>query len=392
MADRPVRAARTASVGLHDRRDDGLVHGARGGPPRAPREGRLGRRAPGAVRGAGGPGRRRATSRTSRSSRRSRCWAWAATGSSASPPTTRAGCAPTRSGRVLARPRPAGAGHAPRRATSTPAPSTPSRRSSKRCARTAAGSTSTARSGCGPRADPARRHLVEGVGRRRLVDDRRPQVAQRPVRLGPVVRARRGRPPRRDDARGRVLRRDRGRRARPLQLGPGVVAAARGFAVWAALRSLGRQGVAELIARNSDARAAVCGGARGRGPGSGSSTSRPQPGPRPVRGPSGDPAKGDARTAAIVEAVQEDGDDLARWDDLARPARDADLRVQLDDDGRARGPRRGGDPAPRGGDPDGLNGSLGTRCAVMAATPRAARGPPTRAPGGGPWASAPRPG
>ena len=46
---------------------------------------------------------------------------------------------------------------------------------------------------------------------RRLVDDRRPQVAQRAVRLGARVRPRRGGPPRGDDPRRRVLRRDRGR-------------------------------------------------------------------------------------------------------------------------------------------------------------------------------------
>jgi glutamate/tyrosine decarboxylase-like PLP-dependent enzyme len=82
---------------------------------------------------------------------------------------------------------------------------------------------------------------------------------------------------------------------------------ARGFAVWAALRSLGRDGVAELIGRNSDAArrfAAALEGGNG------------------IRilndvvlnqvlvrfdDPSGDPAKGDARTMAIVQAVQDDG-------------------------------------------------------------------------------------
>ena len=82
---------------------------------------------------------------------------------------------------------------------------------------------------------------------------------------------------------------------------------ARGFAVWAALRSLGRQGVAELIARNSDAARRFAAGLEGG------------PGIRVLNDvvlnqvlvrfedPSGDPAKGDARTAAIVQAVQEDG-------------------------------------------------------------------------------------
>ena len=83
---------------------------------------------------------------------------------------------------------------------------------------------------------------------------------------------------------------------------------ARGFAVWAALRSLGRRGVAELIARNSDAARRFAAGLEGGA------------GIRILNDvvlnqvlvrfddPSGDPAKGDARTTAIVAAVQEDGE------------------------------------------------------------------------------------
>ncbi len=68
-------------------------------------------------------------------------------------------------------------------------------------------------------AGPRRRPRRSG-----LVDDRRPQVAQRPVRLGDRGRARRRGAPRGDDPRRGLLRRDRRRGARQLQLGPGVVA------------------------------------------------------------------------------------------------------------------------------------------------------------------------
>ena len=55
LARRPVRAARGRQRRLHDRRDDGLVHGPRRRSPRAPRAARLGRRAARAVRRAGVP-------------------------------------------------------------------------------------------------------------------------------------------------------------------------------------------------------------------------------------------------------------------------------------------------------------------------------------------------
>ncbi len=82
---------------------------------------------------------------------------------------------------------------------------------------------------------------------------------------------------------------------------------ARGFAVWAALRSLGRSGVAEMIGRTSDAARTFAAGIADLDD---------------VRvlndvvlnqvlvrfdDPSGDAAKGDARTAAVVAAIQEDG-------------------------------------------------------------------------------------
>jgi len=83
---------------------------------------------------------------------------------------------------------------------------------------------------------------------------------------------------------------------------------ARGFAVWAALRSLGRDGVADMISRNSDSARRFATNLQGI------------PGIRVLNDvvlnqvlvrfddPSADAAKGDARTVAIVAAVQEEGD------------------------------------------------------------------------------------
>ena len=82
---------------------------------------------------------------------------------------------------------------------------------------------------------------------------------------------------------------------------------ARGFAVWAALRSLGRAGVADLVARTSDHARRFAAGLDG------------QHGARVLNDvvlnqvlvrfedPSGDPAAGDARTDAVIAAVQASG-------------------------------------------------------------------------------------
>ena len=82
---------------------------------------------------------------------------------------------------------------------------------------------------------------------------------------------------------------------------------ARGFAVWAAIRSLGREGVAEMIARTSDhARRFGAGleGARGTAVLNDIVLNQVL-----VRfdDPSGDAAAGDARTDAIIAAIQADG-------------------------------------------------------------------------------------
>lgn len=94
---------------------------------------------------------------------------------------------------------------------------------------------------------------------------------------------------------------------------------ARGFTVWAALRSLGRNGVAELVARTSDLARQFAAGLAGA------------PGARILNDvvlnqvlvrfddPSGDPARGDARTDAVIAAIQADGTMWlggTRWHDL----------------------------------------------------------------------------
>jgi len=94
---------------------------------------------------------------------------------------------------------------------------------------------------------------------------------------------------------------------------------ARGFTVWAALRSLGRNGVTELISRTSDHARRFAAGLDGVG------------GARVLNDvvlnqvlvrfedPSGDPARGDARTDAVVAAIQADGTlwlGGTRWHDL----------------------------------------------------------------------------
>jgi glutamate/tyrosine decarboxylase-like PLP-dependent enzyme len=83
---------------------------------------------------------------------------------------------------------------------------------------------------------------------------------------------------------------------------------ARGFAVWAAIRSLGRDGVADMVARTCDLARRFAAGLDGAAPG--------------VRvlndvvlnqvlvrfdDPSGDAAAGDARATAVINAVQADG-------------------------------------------------------------------------------------
>ncbi len=84
---------------------------------------------------------------------------------------------------------------------------------------------------------------------------------------------------------------------------------ARGFAVWAAIRSLGRDGVAEMVGRTCDLARRFAAGLHGA----------PGIGIRVLNDvvlnqvlvrfddPTGDAAAGDARTAAVIEAVQAEG-------------------------------------------------------------------------------------
>ena len=99
LADRPVRAAGRVVDRVLDRRDDGLVHGPGRRPPSRPRADSAGTSRRTAL-----PARPRSRSssaprRTSRSTSRSRCSGSAGTGSIASRPTSRAGCAPIASAR-----------------------------------------------------------------------------------------------------------------------------------------------------------------------------------------------------------------------------------------------------------------------------------------------------
>jgi glutamate/tyrosine decarboxylase-like PLP-dependent enzyme len=82
---------------------------------------------------------------------------------------------------------------------------------------------------------------------------------------------------------------------------------ARGFAIWAALRSLGRDGVAEMVARNSDVAARI---ARGMGDATGIRVLNDVVLNQVLvrfEDPSGDPSAGDARTLAVIDAIQRDG-------------------------------------------------------------------------------------
>ena len=282
---------------------------------------RLGRRAPGPVRRAGDPGRRQR--RVARHDLRGA--PDAGPGSrprrSASPPTTRAGCAPRRWRRRspdLDRPAlvVAQAGQRQHRRVRPAAADRPSR-----SARTAAGSTSTAPSGCGPRRDP-----VAPAPRRRAwgrPTRGRPTPTSGstcPYDSGLVARARRGGAPRGDDARGGLLRRDRGRASATRTTGCRSPRAGRaGSRSGRRCGRLGRQGVAELIARNSRRSR---GGSR---PGS-----RASDGIRILNDvvlnqvlvrfedPSGDPARATRGPTAIVAAVQRGRRHLARRHDLAR--------------------------------------------------------------------------
>jgi len=100
-------------------------------------------------------------------------------------------------------------------------------------------------------ASPRRRHLGEGVGGADSSTRRRPQVAARALRLRARLRASR-RPPGIDDEED-LLPRGAGRWMRDAAgWTPESSRRARAFTVYAALRSLGRRGVADLVDRCCD--------------------------------------------------------------------------------------------------------------------------------------------
>ena len=223
-----------------------------------------------------------AASATSRSTARCGCSGSAPLRSSSSRPTVRAGCGADALREVLrglGRPddrlRP-GRQREHRRVR-------PARRDRGRVREPPApGSTSTARSASGRPPSPRFRHLVEGMRARRLLGDRRAQVAERPVRLRHrlLPRTRRRTAPRWPSPRATS---SAPTAASPSDWVPESSRRARGFAVWAALRSLGRSGVAELVDRccATRARFAELLGARAgrRDP----ERRRAQPGARPLR-------------------------------------------------------------------------------------------------------------
>ena len=94
----------------------------------------------------------------------------------------------------------------------------------------------------------ARAHLPRAWAGR-LVGDRRAQVAQRALRLRAGVRPRCRRPARRDGITADYLPAESDVR-NPSDFTPELSRRARGVDVWAALRSLGRSGLAELVERN----------------------------------------------------------------------------------------------------------------------------------------------
>ena len=159
-------------------------------------------------------------------------------------------------------------------------------------------------------ASPALRHLVAGPRRRGLVDDRRPQVAQRPVRLRDRRRGRRRGPPRRDELRRGLLRRAGGAAVRDPTTGSPSRRAGR-----AASPSTPRCGSWAATGWPTCRPLLRAGPADGRRPARRAGRDDPQrrraqPGPRPVRA-----AATAARTprpttpspGGVIAAVQADG-------------------------------------------------------------------------------------
>ena len=222
-------------------------------------------------------------------------------------------------------------------------------------------------------ADPARRHLVEGVGEADswttdahkwlnvpydsgLSFTAHPAAHQAAMTLGAAY----------------YVETTGGERD-PYNWVPESSRRARGFTIWAALRSLGRDGVADLVARTSDLARRFAAGLEGA------------PGVRILNDvvlnqvlvrfedPSGDLAAGDATDRRRHRGRPGRRHALAGRHPLARAARDADLRLGLEHDGGGRGRVDRGDPAHGGGDPRGLISGRGPRARTATSLPHAAR-------------------
>ena len=133
---------------------------------------------------------------------------------------------------------------------------------------------------------------------------------------------------------------------------------ARGFAVWAALRSLGRSGVADLVERCCDHARAFA------------DLLGAEPGVEilndvvlnQVLVRFGDD---DETTREVVRRVQEDGTCWLGGDRVAGPRRDADLGLELQDDGRGRRALGGRDPGSGFGRVDRYVGSGEAKLATL---------------------------
>jgi glutamate/tyrosine decarboxylase-like PLP-dependent enzyme len=136
----------------------------------------------------------------------------------------------------------------------------------------------------------------------------------------------------------------------------------RGFAVYAALRSLGARGGRRDGRPLLCVRAALRRGPRRRRRRRGAQRRRPQPGARPLRRRRDDRRGGRRRPGR--------GHVLDEPDDLARAAGDTHLGVQLGDDDQRRGSLVRVDPqgrAPAGGGPDGTAARLTGGCPLQRA-------------------------
>ena len=209
-----------------------------------------------------------------------------------------------------------------------------------RRARPARGSTSTARSASGRAAAPERAHLVDGRRARRFVGDAtRTNGSTCPMTAGsPSCVTRRRCTPRWGD--GRVPRDDRDARAGSYT--PEMSRRARGRRGLGGARSLGREGVADLVERSCRHAARFAEGLRG---------SRASRSLNDVVLNQVLVAFGYAeRTRRVIAAVAGRRHLLVRRDGLAGPDRHAHQRLLLGDDHGGRGAKSGGDGANRQGD------------------------------------------